>query len=73
MGVKDEVRELAEAGRWSAAINMAIDYGNLTIPEIAKGLEVTQSTVGRWVRDETAPIPALTSYFAEKLIGLFDA
>jgi transcriptional regulator with XRE-family HTH domain len=60
---------LALDGQWSAAVRLAIMSG-LSEHEIARGLGVTGSTVGRWVRDETGPIKGLIPWFAEKLVGL---
>lgn len=67
------IRKLALAGDWSSAVQMAIDVGGLTIRDIALGLEVMQSSVGRWVRNETSPPRALIPYFTEKLVGLLRA
>lgn len=56
------IESLASAGTWQWAIKAVIKSG-LSQADIARGLEVTRSTVMRWDRGETSPpasaIPSL--------------
>ena len=55
---------------WRAAITTAVQHGNLSEAQIARGLEMTRSTVNRWLSGQTEPPGANMPRLGQKLIEL---
>lgn len=65
--IETGINLLAERGDWSGAVRLASEEGRLSQADIARGLDVTRSTVMRWVKGETRPPQALISAMARRL------
>lgn len=55
---------------WMTAVTLAVKLGGLTEAEIARGLEVTQSTVNCWLSGQTEPPEVNMHALGQKLLAL---
>ena len=58
---------LVEAGQWGDAIRLTIEKGRVSEADLARGLEVTRSTVNRWVSKQTVPQSRSMGHMVEKI------
>jgi hypothetical protein len=61
------VAELVELGNWRAAIRLVVLEGRIGEAELARSLEVMQSTVTLWMNGQTTPQAASVPYMVQRI------
>ena len=63
-------RELAQAGAWHHAVRLVVEEGGVSEARLADRLGVIRSTVNRWIRMKSRPMPAAIPGFAAQVMEL---